>query len=104
LEQLKNHENYNCRVTTDTGEEFLIYANWLHNNQMDNWKGWHCGAGATRLSIEENFDIYSAYCKNDYIGNALTGFELADYTICKLDRCDGCTDDLLVEKHAPDAV
>ena len=42
--KFENQENYNCRITTDTGEEYLVYANWLHNERLDNWQGWH-GAG-----------------------------------------------------------
>ena len=99
MKELTNHENYNCRAITESGEEFLIYANWLHNNQLDSWRGWQCGAGATRLMIDKNFDIYSGECKNDYLGNALTDFQLLEHTICKQDRCTGCTDDLIVAKH-----
>jgi len=97
--KLSNHENYNCRVTTESGEEFLVYANWIHNEQLDNWKGWQCEAGATRLLIDKDFGIYSGECKNDYLGNALTDFQLSEHTICKQDRCTGCTDDLIVAKQ-----
>jgi hypothetical protein len=99
LKEFTNHENYNCKIITDSGEEYLIYANWLHNEHMDSWKNWHCEAGATRLLIDKDFGIYSGECKNDYLGNALTDFTVLEHTICKQDWCTGCTDDLIVAKH-----
>lgn len=96
---MQNHKNYNCRVTTELSEEFLVYANWIHNEQLDNWKGWQCEAGASRLMIDKNFNVYSGECKNDSLGNALTDFTLLEHTVCKQDRCTGCTDDLIVAKH-----
>ena len=97
---IENHINYNCQVTTDDGKEYLIYANWLHNNGLDHWKEWICSAGATRLMIDKNFDIYGGECKNDLIGNALTDFNLLEQTICNRETCTGCTDDLMVAKRA----
>lgn len=100
LSQLSNHTNYNCRVTTDSGEEFLLYANWLHNNDVDHWQGWHCQAGTKRLHIDKNLAVYSGECLNDSLGSALTDFKLlANGTVCNRSRCTGCTDDLLVEKQ-----
>lgn len=96
--KFENQENYNCRITLDTGEEYLVYANWLHNEQLDNWQGWICEAGATRLMIDKHLNVYSGECENDFIGSALTGFTLLDHTICKQERCTGCTDDLMVAK------
>ena len=98
MSQFENHKNYNCRITLDSGEEYLIYANQLHNEKLNNWKGWSCEAGATRLLIDKNFDLYSGECKNDYLGNALEPFEIKTSTICVRDRCTGCTDDLVVAK------
>lgn len=97
--KLENHENYNCKATTESGQEYMIYANWLHNQQVDLWKDWICEAGATRLLIDKDFEIYSGDCKNDHLGNALTDFQVLEHTICKQDRCTGCTDDLIVAKH-----
>jgi len=97
--KFENQENYNCRITTDTGEEYLVYANWLHNERLDNWQGWHCEAGATRLLIDKDLKVHSGECKNDLLGNALSEFNLNKETICKQDRCTGCTDDLIVAKH-----
>ena len=55
-------------------------------------------AGASRLYIDKNLDVWGGECKNDKLGNALTGFEILDYTICQQVQCYGCTDDLMVEK------
>ena len=99
MNKLDNQENYNCRVTTETGDEYLIYANWLHNEQLDRWKGWICEAGVTRLVIDKNLNIFSGECYHDNLGHALDGFQLKEYTICRLDRCTGGTDDLMIAKH-----
>jgi len=99
--KFENQENYNCCIITDTGEEYLIYANWLHNEKLDQWQGWTCEAGATRLLIDKDFKVYSGECKNDYLGNALNEFNLIENTICRQERCTGCTDDLIAAKHKP---
>jgi hypothetical protein len=101
LKLIENQENYNCRVVTTSGDEYLVYANWLHNEKLDNWKGWVCDAGATRISIDQNFNIYSGECRNDSLGNALGEFTILENTVCKKDRCTGCTDDLVISKHKP---
>ena len=94
---LENHTNYNCQVTTETGEEYLVYANWLHNNDLDHWKGWNCDAGATRLLVDKNLNVYSGECKNDYLGTT-DSFDILDGAVCKQETCTGCTDDLIVAK------
>ena len=57
LKPFENHPIYNCKITTDDGQEYLVYANWIHNEKLDNWQGWHCDAGHTRFYIDKNFDI-----------------------------------------------
>lgn len=94
---LKDHENYNCRVTTENGEEYLIYANWLHNSNLDHWQGWNCNAGTTRILIDKHLNVYGGECKNDYLGTT-SNFSLLNGTVCKQLTCGGCTDDLIVEK------
>ena len=96
--KFENQENYNCRITLDSGEEYLVYANWLHNEQVDSWQGWTCEAGATRLMIDKNLNVYGGECENDHLGSALGKFTILDNTICKRERCTGCTDDLIVAK------
>ena len=97
--KFENQENYNCRITTDTGEEYLVYANWLHNEQLDQWKDWTCEAGATRLLIDKDLKVYSGECKNDLLGSAVDGFTVLEHTTCRQERCTGCTDDLMVAKN-----
>ena len=99
MSEFSNHENYNCRILLDDGQEYLVYANWLHNEHLDNWKGWSCDAGKTRFYIDANLDVYGGECQNDYLGNAIDGINILDNgTTCKQDRCNGCTDDLAVAK------
>lgn len=99
---LKDHSNYNCIITTDTGDVHRVYANWLHNNDLDHWKGWSCDAGNTRFYIDKNFDIWSGLCQNDYLGNALTEWSTKSNTICQQNTCNGCTDDLITKKEKRD--
>lgn len=99
MSNFENHKNYNCKITLDSGSEFKVYANWIHNNNLDNWQGWHCDAGHTRLHIDKNFNVWSGECYNDHLGNALDTWEPKLDTICKRDTCTGCTDDLMTAKH-----
>lgn len=93
------HENYNCRAIDDQGQEHLVYANWLHNEHLDNWLGYFCDAGHTRFHVDKNFDVWSGECKNDYLGNALSDWSPKTNTTCKRITCTGCTDDLIVKKY-----
>ena len=102
LTKFENHENYNCQITTDTGEEYRVYANWIHNNNLDYWKGWSCDAGKTRFYIDKNFDVWSGECRNNHLGNALEEWTPKHDTVCLRERCHGCTDDLLTKKQKND--
>ena len=99
MSKFENQSNYNCKITLNNGEEYQVYANWMHNQNLDSWKGWHCNAGHTRFYIDKNFDVWSAECHNDYLGNALSTWELKFDTVCNRPTCSGCTDDLLTHKH-----
>lgn len=95
-----NDINFNCRIFLEDGQEFLIFGNRLHNLELDYWKGWTCMAGTKRLHIDKNFDVYSAKCFNDFIGNAITGFDIFENgTICTREHCTGCIEDLIIEKY-----
>jgi hypothetical protein len=95
-----NHIYYNCKVTTDDGQEFLIDANWMHNENLDHWQGWICNAGKDRIYIDSDLDVHSGMCKNDQLGNILTGWDiLTDATTCNRLQCTGCTDDLIQHKR-----
>jgi hypothetical protein len=97
---LEDHRYYNCKVTLDNGQEFRISANWIHNNNLDHWQGWACAAGSKRISVDKNFNVYSAQCDNDVLGNIFTNWDIfTGPTTCKKSRCTGCTDDLLTEKR-----
>lgn len=94
----KNYENYNCRITSDDGQEFLVYSNLLSNENINHWKGWECYAGCNRLMIDKNLNVWSGECKNDFLGTATDKFFVDKPTICKGADCR-CTDDLSVRKH-----
>lgn len=100
----ENQSNYNCCITIDNGEQYLVYANWIHNNGLAQWQGWHCNAGNTRFYIDQNFDIWSGECQNDYLGSLAGKWEIKTDTICKKLTCSGLTgggvaDDLITIKH-----
>jgi hypothetical protein len=100
LSNFENHKNYNCIITLDSGDEYKVYANWIHNQGLDHWQGWHCDAGHTRFHIDKNFDIWSGECKNDHLGNiANDDWNIKTNTICNRSTCTGCTDDLLTHKY-----
>ena len=86
----------------DSGEEYQVYANWMHNNKLDNWQGWHCDAGYTRFYIDKNFDIWDGECKNKPLGNVLGDWATESNNVCKRITCTGCTDDLLTKKQRRD--
>jgi len=48
--QIIDH-NYNIIVRDEQGNEYLMYANRLHSEQLDNWLGWHCNAGLDYILI-----------------------------------------------------
>jgi hypothetical protein len=98
--KFENHQYYNCEIETNDGEKFRVSANWIHNNGMDHWQGWQCDAGHRRLDIDKDFNVHSGVCKNDYLGNLFGQWQVLDRpTVCKRERCVGCTDDLLIAKH-----
>ena len=100
--QFENHLYYNCEITLANDEKYWVDANYIHNSQFDQWKGWSCNAGFRRLSIDKDFNVYSGECHNDYLGNLKTKWApLDEPTTCKQQRCTGCTDDLLISKQAP---
>lgn len=102
MKAFENHHNYNCKVTLDNGEQYNIYSNWLNNNQLNAWLGWHCEAGVTRISIDKNLEIWSGECHNDRLGDSAQGWELiSHHSVCRRHHCTGCTDDLLVAKWKP---
>ena len=97
---LDDEQYYNCEVEADTGEKFKVFANTLHNKQLDQWHGYACAAGKHRLVIESDFTVYDGECKNTMLGNIMTDFTVRqEFATCNRQRCTGCTDDLLLEKR-----
>lgn len=97
--QFKDQENYNCEIKTNEGNTYRVYANWIHNKSLDQWNNWHCATGSTRLYIDKNFNVFNGECMVTNLGNAITGFDLVDHTVCTKPRCTGCTDDLVTKKY-----
>jgi hypothetical protein len=95
---MNDHKNNNCEIFFEDGTSAKVFSDWLHNENLDHWEGWSCDAGITRISIEENFDVYSARCRNDYLGNLNNEWKLLEESICKREQCTGCTDDLVLKK------
>ena len=66
----------------------------------EDFRGWTCKAGITRLYIKANGDIFRASCGNDpKIGNINFDTDVFDLvpTLCKTKVCP-CKDDLVIEK------
>lgn len=95
---MTKHSNYNCKITDDTGETHLVYANWMHNEGLDHWQGWRCDSGNTRFYIDKNFDVWGGECCNDYLGNVLQTWDIKTNSVCNRPACTGCTDDLITLK------
>jgi hypothetical protein len=100
MNQNQIDQNYNTVITTEDGQEFLVFADRLHNENLDHWEGWKCAAGYTYLAIDPDFNVHGSMCKNNYLGNLNTDFKILDsYTVCQQPTCIGCTADLSVSKH-----
>ena len=95
------HSNYNCKIVDDTGQEHRVYANWMHNEGLDNWQGWRCDSGHTRFYIDKNFEIWGGECRNDHLGNVLGNWDIKTDSVCNQPTCTGCTDDLIATKYQP---
>ena len=94
-----NHKNYNCQITTESGEDFLIYANWLNNNDLNHFQGWECYTGVTRIHITTNQDVYNGLCLTDKLGNLNTGWNLRTKPLtCPNEKCTANTDDLMTRR------
>lgn len=99
MSQFEDHPNYNCKITLDSEKEYLVYANWIHNQDLDHWHGWKCDVGHTRFYLDKNFDIWAGECKNNYLGNMLDEWTIQTDNVCKQKTCTGCTDDLITKKQ-----
>jgi hypothetical protein len=95
----ENQQNYNCEITTDQGNTYKVFGNWLHNQKLDHWTDWHCKTGVTRLYIDKNLQVFNGECSTQLLGHALSDFEQNEFTVCSRPTCTGCTDDLITEKY-----
>jgi len=92
-------KNYNAIVHDEQGNEYRMYSNRLHIENLDNWQGWKCNAGSDYILIDSKLNVFGAQCENDFLGLLFEDFTLLDGpTTCKLPRCTNCTDDLLITK------
>jgi len=95
----EDQEFHDCELTLSNGRKHRVFGSWIHNQNLDYWQGWECSAGKERLFIDENLNVYSGECQNDYLGNLTEQWNpLANNTTCKKVRCSGCNDDLIVSK------
>jgi MoaA/NifB/PqqE/SkfB family radical SAM enzyme len=96
-----NDRNYNVTAYYDNGDSVNVYASKLFYLGLTEFQGWECHAGVSRICIEPNGAVYSAECKNDYLGNLYTGdFELLKTpNLCKLPNCDNNPDDVMIRKN-----
>lgn len=97
---LVSDQNSNCLVELDNGVQVAIYANQLHNKELDRWEGWTCWAGMTRLYVDHDGNVWTCEGRNHHLGNISSGWQLLTKpgTCCR-NRCGPCTDDLVTEKY-----
>lgn len=94
---MKNDLNYNVKVVFENSEA-LVYATKLHNEKLDYWQGWECAAGVNGIYIYED-KVFGGECCNDQLGTTDCWNLIENYTICKRERCSGCTTDLMQAKQ-----
>ena len=97
--KFENELFYNCKIELNNGETYLIQANTLHNQKLDYWKDWQCYTGIDRLYIDNDRTVYNGECLTTKLGKLDGDWEIMKTpVVCPLDRCTGCTDDLLTKK------
>lgn len=90
--------NYNVKITNSDGYDAFVFAQRLHNENLDHWQGWQCKAGVHSIYIYES-EIYGGECRNDQLGHFGDWQMIKDWTVCQRERCGGCTTDLMQEKR-----
>lgn len=90
-------KNYNARATYDDGSEDLVFVNNLSNRAEDYFEGWLCKSGVTSIYIYQN-EVWGGECRNDRLGTLDDWELLTQDTVCKTERCYGCTTDMLQAK------
>lgn len=100
MNNLVPDENYNCSALFDDGSEIPVYANQLHNKDLDKWSGWACMAGMTRLYIDNTGNVWSCEARNQHLGYIGQSWNvLHEPSTCRQENCGPCTDDLATEKY-----
>ena len=87
---------YNCKITDDNGNEYYVFSNTLHNNNLH-----HCFVGVDTLLIDFDSKVYDGICQSNCLGdlNTETVILPSSPIICKMERCTSCTQDLMTKKH-----
>lgn len=97
---LQAEKNFNLIVTDNSGTDIHIYASQLIHKNLNNFKGWHCAAGSSRIFILPDTSVYGSECENDFLGKLEdNSFALMKtHTICQKNFCYNNPDDLMMEK------
>jgi hypothetical protein len=92
--------NYNSVVTYNDGTQIKVYSSQLVTKQLNQFQGWQCDAGCSRIFILPDTSVFGSECENDYLGKLSdNSFEiLSQKTVCKKSACYNNPDDLMVEK------
>lgn len=100
IHTIPRDEFYNITVEYDNGETDQTYATRLNFLKLNCFTGWNCYAGAYRINIASNGQVYSGECYNDDLGSLVDGsFQIrSEPTICKLATCTGNPDDIMMHK------
>jgi hypothetical protein len=100
MTKLVNDKNYNCTVFYDNGEQSNVFSTALNTNQLDDFNGWQCEAGFSRIYVHSDGTVWSSECNNDYLGSLNDGsFDLLKHsTVCTQTRCVTSADELMLRK------
>ena len=104
MTKLKEDLYYNCTAYYDDGDQVNIFASVLNSNNLDNFKGWQCDAGYSRIYIHSDGTVWGGECENDYLGSLQDhSFQLLPLpTLCKKETCITSPDELMLKKFKID--
>lgn len=104
MTKLKDDGNYNCTVFYDNGDHSNIFSTALNTNRLDNFNGWQCEAGFSRIYVHSDGTVWSSECNNDYLGSLKDeSFGLLKgAAVCKQARCVTSADELMLRKFKID--
>jgi hypothetical protein len=100
MTKLPRDARHNCTVFYDDGDSVEVFAAILNSENLDNFEGWHCDAGHSRIYIHSDGSVWGGECENDYLGslNDHTFDILQKPTVCKRARCITSADELMLRK------